>query len=110
MYRVMIYGLVMGIFIITINILKYNNNFKNLSYDSSFTEVVAYVVTAFMGNGYIGIYPISKIGKMMIIALSYLKYLILIEIVIKSGTPQKYLNIYNGVKDIINSEMLQLKT
>ena len=106
----MIYGLVMGIFIITINILKYNNNFKNLSYDSSFTEVVAYVVTAFMGNGYIGIYPISKIGKMMIIALSYLKYLILIEIVIKSGTPQKYLNIYNGVKDIINSEMLQLKT
>jgi hypothetical protein len=106
----MIYGLVMGIFIITINILKYNNNFKNLSYDSSFVEVVAYVFTAFMGNGYIGIYPISKVGKMMIILLSYLKYLILIEIVIRSGTPQKYLNIYNGVKDIINSEMLQLKT
>ena len=110
MYRIMIYGLGMGIFIITINILKYNNNFKNLSYDSSFVEVVAYVFTAFMGNGYIGIYPISKVGKMMIILLSYLKYLILIEIVIRSGTPQKYLNIYNGVKDIINSEMLQLKT
>lgn len=106
-YRILIYGFIMSIFIIIINLLRYNNNFKNLTYESSFLEVISYVVTAFMGNGYIGIYPISKIGKILIIFLSLFKFLILKEIVLASSTPAKYTNIFYGIKDIINYEILQ---
>ncbi len=107
-FRILKYGFVMSIFIIIINLLRYNNNFKNLTYESSFLEVVSYVVTGFMGNGYIGIYPISKIGKILIIFLSLFKFLILKEIVFASSTPAKYTNIFYGIKDIVNYEILQV--
>lgn len=110
MLRVIIYSFVMAIFVVIINLLKYTNNFKNLTYESSFLETITYVVVSFMGCGHIGIYPISKIGKMIIILLSLFKYLILIEIVIKQSIPDKYLNIYKGVKDLVNIEKLNIKT
>ena len=105
MKRLLLYASVMFIFIIIINILKYNNNFKNLTYESSFIDVVSYVVVSFMGSGYIGIHPISKLGKIMIILLSLLKYIILIEIVMWNITPDKYIDVYKGVKQLINSEL-----
>lgn len=107
--RILIYGFVMGVFIIVINILKFDNNFKNLTYESGFLEVVSYVLTAFMGNGYIGIYPISKIGKILIILLSLFKFIILKEIVLYASTPEKYVNIFRGIKDIVDYEILQMK-
>lgn len=106
--RILLYSFIMSIFIIIVNLLRYNNNFKNLTYESSFLEVVSYVVTGFMGNGFIGIYPISKIAKILIIFLSLFKFLILKEIVFKESTPAKYTNIFNGIKDIINYEILQV--
>lgn len=104
MLRLLIYGGVMAIFIIIINILKYNNNFKNLTYESSFIDVVVYVVVCFMGGGYLGIHPISKIGKIIIILVSLFKFILLSEIIISAGRDDKYINIYKGIKDIVNME------
>ena len=104
MLRLLIYGGVMTIFIIIINILKYNNNFKNLTYESSFVDVIAYVIVCFMGGGYLGIHPISKIGKIIIILVSLFKFIILSEIILFVNRQDQYINIYRGIKDIVTME------
>ena len=101
MIRIISYFLVIGVFVVIINLLKYNNNFKRLTYESSFMEVISYVCCSFMGCGYLGIYPISKQAKMLIILLSVLKFIIVIEVVMYASTPSEHKNIYLAVKDII---------
>ena len=69
MIRIISYFIVIGVFVVIINLLKYNNNFKRLTYESSFMEVISYVCCSFMGCGYVGVHPISKQAKMLIILL-----------------------------------------
>ena len=104
MLRLLIYGGVMAIFIIIINILKYNNNFKNLTYESNFIDVITYVVVCFMGGGYLGIHPISKIGKIIIILMSLFKFILLTEIIFFASSDNQYINIYRGIRDIVTME------
>ena len=104
MQRIIIYSIVLGVFVLIINLLKYDNNFKGLSYDSSFTDVISYVSCSFSGCGYIGIHPISKIGKILIILLSVLKYLMLIEILISVNNISDNYNIFKGIEDLIKLE------
>ena len=104
MQRIIIYSIILGVFIVIINLLKYDNNFKGLSYDSSFFDVVSYVSCSFSGCGYIGVHPISKIGKILIILLSVLKYLMLIEVLIGINTISDNYNIYKGIEDIVKLE------
>ena len=63
MQRIIIYGIILGVFVLIINLLKYDNNFKGLSYDSTVVDVISYVSCSLSGCGYMGIHPISKIGK-----------------------------------------------
>lgn len=110
MIRLISYFIIICVFIVIINLLKYNNNFKRLTYESSFIEVVAYVCSSFMGCGYIGIHPISEQAKMLIIMLSLVKFLIIIEVVMWSSTKTEHRNIYNAVRDIVqNMEEASLK-
>ena len=104
MLRLLIYCGVMAIFIIIINILKYNNNFKNLTYESNFFDVITYVVVCFMGGGYLGIHPISKIGKIIVILISLFKFVLLSEIILFASRNNQYINIYRGIKDIVTME------
>lgn len=104
MERIVIYSIILGVFILIINLLRYDNNFKGLSYDSSIFDVISYVSCSFSGCGYIGIHPISKPGKICIILLSVLKYLMLIEGLIMLTSPLENYNIYKGVEGIVNLE------
>ena len=104
MLRLIAYSFIISIFIVIINLLKYANTFKNLTYESSILETVTYVVVSFMGNGYIGIHPISKIGKLIIILLSFFKFLIIVEFVMYQSSAAKYLNIFNGIKELVSLE------
>ena len=104
MLRLIAYSFIIYIFIVIINLLKYANTFKNLTYESSILETVTYVVVSFMGNGYIGIHPISKIGKLIIILLSFFKFLIIVEFVMYQSSAAKYLNIFNGIKELVSLE------
>tara|TARA_B110001452_G_scaffold28534_1_gene22413 strand:- start:514 stop:864 length:351 start_codon:yes stop_codon:yes gene_type:complete len=104
MQRIVIYSIVLGVFALIINLLRYDNNFNGLSYDSSVFDVISYVSCSFSGCGYIGVHPISKQGKIIIILLSILKYLMLIEGLIMLSTPLENYNIYKGVEGIVNLE------
>lgn len=104
MLRLIAYSFIISIFIVIINLLKYANTFKNLTYESSILETITYVIVSFMGNGYIGIHPISKMGKLVIILLSFFKFLIIIELVMYKSDSAKYLNIFNGIKELISLE------
>mgnify|MGYP006144533695 CR=1 FL=1 len=104
MHRIVIYSIVLGVFALITNLLRYDNNFNGLSYDSSIVDVITYVSCSFSGCGYIGVYPISKTGKILIILLSILKYLMLIEGLIMLSTPLENYNIYKGVEGIVNLE------
>ena len=42
MQRIIIYGIILGVFVLIINLLKYDNNFKGLSYDSTVVDVISY--------------------------------------------------------------------
>ena len=70
MIRIISYFIVICIFVVIINLLKYDNNFKRLTYESSFI-VISYVCCSFMGCGYLGIHPISTNAKILIIILSF---------------------------------------
>jgi len=104
MQRVIIYSIVLGVFILIINLLRYDNNFKGLSYDSSVLDVVSYVSCSFSGCGYVGIYPISKIGKIIIILLSVFKYLLLIEILIGVSPIYDNYDIFKGIENLVKLE------
>ena len=104
MQRIIIYGIVLGIFIIIINLLKYDDNFKGLSYDSSLTDVISYVTCSLSGCGYVGVQPISKIGKIIIILLSVFKYLMFIEILIKVSIKEEHLDIFRGIEQVLKLE------
>ena len=82
MQLIIIYAVILGVFTTIINLLKYDNNFKGLSYDSTILEVFSYVSCSLTSCGYVGVHPVTKIGKIIIILLSILKYIILIEILI----------------------------
>ena len=101
MFRLISYFLVILIFVVIINLLKYNNNFKRLTYESSFIEVVAYVCSAFMGCGYMGIHPISQDAKILIIILCLTKFLILIEIVMWVSKPIENIHIFHTLKHML---------
>ena len=104
MERIIIYGILLVIFTLIINLLKYDNNFKGLNYESTIVEVIAYVSNSLIGGAYLGIHPISSISKILIIILSVLKYLILFEVLLKFSTPLEHLNIFKGVEQIIDLE------
>ena len=104
MQRLIIYGIVLGIFIVIINLLKYDINFKGLTYDSSIADVITYVSCSLSGCGYVGIHPISPIAKIIIILLSLFKYLLITEFIIQLGTFNENLDIFQGVKTISNLE------
>ena len=103
MIRIISYFIVIGVFVVIINLLKYNNNFKRLTYESSFMEVISYVCCSFMGCGYIGVHPISKQAKILIILLSLLKFIIIIEVVMYVSTTSEHKNVYFAVKDIVQN-------
>jgi len=103
MIRIISYFIVIGVFVVIINLLKYNNNFKRLTYESSFMEVISYVCCSFMGCGYVGVHPISKQAKMLIILLSLLKFIIIIEVVMYTSTTSEHKNVYLAVKDIVQN-------
>ncbi len=104
MERIIIYAILLVIFTLIINLLKYDNNFKGLNYESTIVEVIAYVSNSLIGGAYLGIHPISSISKILIIILSVLKYLILFEVLLKFSTPLEHLNIFKGVEQIIDLE------
>lgn len=101
MQRIIIYAVILGVFTILINLLKYDNNFKGLSYDSTILEVFSYVSCSLTGCGYVGVHPVTKIGKIVIILLSILKYIILIEILISVSPIQDNLYIFRGIEELI---------
>lgn len=103
MIRLVSYILVLTVFIVIINLLKYNNNFKRLTYESSFIEVISYVCCSFMGCGYIGVHPISETAKILIILLSLFKFVIIVELVMWASISPKNITIYNGVKHILQT-------
>jgi hypothetical protein len=103
MIRIISYFIVIGVFVVIINLLKYNNNFKRLTYESSFMEVISYVCCSFMGCGYIGVHPISKQAKILIILLSLFKFIIIIEVVMYMSTGSENKNVYFAVKDIVEN-------
>tara|TARA_Y100001958_G_C21219871_1_gene545259 strand:- start:507 stop:836 length:330 start_codon:yes stop_codon:yes gene_type:complete len=104
MERIIIYGILLVIFTLIINLLKYDNNFKGLNYESSILEVISYVSNSLIGGAYLGIQPISSISKILIIILSVLKYLILFEVLLKFSIPKEHYNIFKGVEQIIDLE------
>ena len=108
MQRVIIYSIIISFFIIIINLLKYDNNYKGLSYDSSILDVLSYVSCSFMGIPYVGIHPISKIAKILAICLSLIKYMIIFDVLINRNVDRLNTNIYQGVKEIINNESLDI--
>jgi len=108
MQRIIIYGIILGVFVLIINLLKYDNNFKGLSYDSTVVDVISYVSCSLSGCGYMGIHPISKIGKILIILLSALKYLILIEVLLNISPTYDNYNIFKGIENIVNLESNKL--
>ena len=101
MQRIIIYAVILGVFTIIINLLKYDNNFKGLSYDSTILEVFSYVSCSFTGCGYVGVHPVTKVGKIIIILLSILKYIILIEILIGVSPMLDNLNIFRAIEELI---------
>ena len=103
MIRIISYFIVIGVFVVIINLLKYNNNFKRLTYESSFMEVISYVCCSFMGCGYIGVHPISKQAKILIILLSLFKFIIIIEVVMYMSIGSENKNVYFAVKDIVEN-------
>lgn len=104
MQRLIIYGIVLGIFVVIINLLKYDINFKGLTYDSSITDIISFVSCSLSGCGYVGIHPVSPIAKIILILLSVFKYLLLTEFIIQIGTFNDNLDIFEGVKNISNLE------
>ena len=66
-------------------------------------EVISYVCCSFMGCGYVGVHPISKQAKMLIILLSLLKFIIIIEVVMYASTTSEHKNVYLAVKDIVQN-------
>ena len=85
-----------------------NDNDLNLIlrrlYESNFFDVITYVVVCFMGGGYLGIHPISKIGKIIVILISLFKFVLLSEIILFASRNNQYINIYRGIKDIVTME------
>jgi hypothetical protein len=108
MRRVVVYSVIVGILTILINLLKYNNNFKGLSYNSSILEVLSYVTSSFLGLTYVGIHPISKLAKIIITVLCIIKYIILCEFVMYINSDSKNFDIYKGVESIIKSAEVKL--
>ena len=104
MQRLIIYGIVLGIFVVIINLLKYDINFKGLTYDSSIIDVISFVSCSLSGCGYVGIHPVSPIAKIILILLSVFKYLLLTEFVLYVGSFHDNLDIFQGVKNITNLE------
>lgn len=104
MQRVIIYSVIASVFIIIINLLKYDNNFKGLEYDSSILDVVCYVMCCFVGIPYVGIHPTSKIAKILVIFLSLIKYMIFFDVLINKNADRLNDDIFQGVKKIIISE------
>tara|TARA_B100001564_G_scaffold360053_1_gene385178 strand:+ start:8183 stop:8530 length:348 start_codon:yes stop_codon:yes gene_type:complete len=104
MQRIIIYAIILGVFTLIINLLKNDNNFKGLTYDSTIIDVVAYVSASFSGCGYIGIHPTSKIAKILIMLLSILKYVILIEVLLAVSPILDNYDIFKGVENIIKLE------
>ena len=100
MQRLIIYGIVLGIFVVIINLLKYDINFKGLTYDSSIIDVIAFVSCSLSGCGYVGVHPISSTAKIILILLSTFKYLLLSEVLIYVSTIYDNRNIFKGVKNI----------
>ena len=108
MQRIIIYAVILGVFTIIIHLLKYDNNFKGLSYDSTILEVFSYVSCSLTGCGYVGVHPVTKVGKIVIILLSILKYIILIEILISVSPIQDNLYIFRGIEKLVNLKSTDL--
>lgn len=108
MQRIIIYGIILGVFVLIINLLKYDNHFKGLSYDSNIFDVISYISCSLSGCGYVGVHPISKLGRILIILLSALKYLMLIEVLLKISPIYDNYNIFKGIEDIVNLESNKL--
>lgn len=101
MIRVILYLILVSIFVIIINLLKYNANFKGLNYESSFFEVISYVCVSFIGSGYMGIHPITKIGKFVIMGLSLIRFIIINDVLLYESEYVEHIDIYKGVKQIL---------
>lgn len=108
MQRIIIYGIVLGVFVLIINLLKYDNNFKGLSYESSIFDVISYVSCSLSGCGYVGVHPISKLGRIILILLSLFKYIMIIEILLKISPIYDNYHIFKGIEDIVNLESNKL--
>jgi len=108
MQRVIIYSVIAAVFIIIINLLKYDTNFKGLAYDSSILDVVTYVMCCFVGIPYVGIHPTSKIAKILVIFLSLIKYMLFFDVLINRNVDRLNDEIFQGVKKIINNESLNV--
>jgi len=108
MRRVVVYSVIIGILTILINLLKYNNNFKGLSYNSSILEVLSYVTSSFLGLTYVGIHPISKLSKIIVTVLCIIKYIILCEFVMYMNSESKNFDIFKGVESTIKSVEVKL--
>lgn len=101
MLRLVVYGIIVLIFVLIINLLKYDNNFTGLSYDANISEVMTFVCTSILGGTYVGIYPISKLAKIIMILLSIIKFGLIYEIFIVEDKSPQNLDIWYAIENLV---------
>ena len=62
---------------------------------------MAFVCTSILGGTYVGIYPTSKLAKIIMILLSLIKFGLIYEIFIVEDKSPQNLDIWNAIENLV---------